>query len=179
MLRLRNMQSRTDAYDSLRMRPENYRPYLVLLAGGVVIGALDIAYAIAFWFMRSGTHPSRIFQSIAAGILGRAAFAGGIKTVLLGALLHYFIAIVVVAVYWACSRRTAALLQRPYIFGAAYGLGVYCVMNYIVVPLSAARAPSFILVWVLCSVVVHAGLIGIPSALFSRAAMRLSTPRAQ
>jgi hypothetical protein len=176
MLRLRHMSPRGGDYDRCRtMASERSgRLFPVLLSGALVIGTLDAAYAVAFWAIRSGTNPSTIFQSIAAGLLGRKAFAGGVNTVLLGALLHYCIAFVIVAVYWACSRRMAVLVRRPYAFGALYGLAVYLVMNYAVVPLSAARQPPFVLAWVVCSVVVHAVFVGVPAALFSRMAAKTS-----
>src|SRR6266852_2290990 len=96
-----------------------------IISGGLLIGTLDAIYAIVFWGMR-GTAPIRIFQSIAAGLLGRdAAFRGGIRTEALGLGLHYFIALVIVVVYFAASRFWPALLKRPIVYGAIYGIIVY------------------------------------------------------
>lgn len=47
-----------------------------LLVGTLAVGVLDILDAIVFFALR-GAQPIRILQSIAAGLLGRAAFAGG------------------------------------------------------------------------------------------------------
>jgi len=44
--------------------------------------------------------PIRIFQS-ASGLLGRAAFSGGLRTAILGGALHYFIAFMIVVPYFA------------------------------------------------------------------------------
>jgi hypothetical protein len=43
-------------------------------------------------------------------------------------------------------------------------------MNYVVVPLSAARGGSKLLLWIVCSIVVHVLFVGIPAALFARRA---------
>ena len=59
------------------------------LYGTLVVGALDLIDAIVFFGLR-GVRPIRTFQSIAAGLLGRAAFQGGLATALLGAFLHFF-----------------------------------------------------------------------------------------
>ena len=75
-------------------------------------------------------------------------------------------------VYWTASRRLPTLLARPYLYGSLYGLVVYAVMNYIVIPLSATKRPRFILIWVVCSVIVHVLFIGIPAALFAGRAER-------
>ena len=74
--------------------------------------------------------PSRIFQSVAAGLLGRdAAIAGGAPTAALGLALHFFIALTVAVVFFAAARFAPALWQRPWIFGSLYGIGVYGVMH--------------------------------------------------
>jgi uncharacterized membrane protein YagU involved in acid resistance len=86
-------------------------------------------------------------------------------------LLHYFIAITMSVVYYLVSRRWAALSERPLPYGATYGLVLYGVMNYIVVPLSAARGGgSGGALWVTLSILVHMFLIGVPIAFATRAA---------
>jgi uncharacterized membrane protein YagU involved in acid resistance len=141
--------------------------------GAFVIGTLDILYAIAFWYPK-GVAPARIFQSIAAGLYGAASFSGGTRTIVIGAAIHYFIALCIVLVYWFASRRFEVLVRRPIVWGSLYGVLVYLVMNYVVIPLSATKRPAFLLSWVVCSVLVHAFLIGVPAALFSRAAVPTS-----
>lgn len=155
----------------MSMSPHPPRPVHVLavLAGGaLIIGSLDAAFATLFWI---GAGPIRIFQSIAAGLFGHAAFNGGLPMAFLGMTLHYAISFAIVLVYWTVSRWLQVLTRRPVICGAIYGVLVYIVMNYVVIPLSATSRPRFLLSWVGCSIVVHAFLIGVPAALFSRAAL--------
>lgn len=144
--------------------------WLFVLAGGLVAGTLDIIYACGFWWLKSGVPPVRILQSIAAGLLGKASFAGGAPTAALGFVLHYFIATSMSVVYYLVSRTWLALRHRPWLYGAAYGTLLYVVMNYVVVPLSAARPSPTDPLWVGCSIAVHILLIGIPIALFARRA---------
>jgi uncharacterized membrane protein YagU involved in acid resistance len=143
-----------------------------VLAGGLVAGALDIAYACAFWAVKAGVPPRRIFQSVAAGLLGRASFEGGAATAALGLALHFLIATSMSAAYYLVARRWPLLWRRPVPCGAAYGLILYGVMNYIVVPLSAAGPGSKDPLWIALSIAVHVLLIGIPIALFARRAHR-------
>ncbi len=157
--------------------PRPVPPSLALVAlGGVVAGAIDIAFACIFWALKAGVPPARIFQSVAAGVLGRpAAVAGGAATAALGLALHFFIALTVAFVYYAGARYAAALWRRPWSFGALYGVAVFGVMHYVVVPLSAAgggRIAPFDLLWDGLSIVVHAYGIGVPVALAARAALR-------
>ena len=149
------------------------QPWLFVLAGGLLAGTLDIIYACSFWWLKAGVPPTRILQSIAAGLLGQASFAGGAATAALGFFLHYFIATSMSVVYYLVSRTWLALGQRPWLYGAAYGTLLYVVMNYVVVPLSAARPSPTDPLWVGCSIAVHMLLIGVPIALFAR---RAATP---
>jgi uncharacterized membrane protein YagU involved in acid resistance len=139
-----------------------------LLLAILVVGALDITEVIVFYGLK-GVAPTRILQSVATGLLGKAAFEGGIPTALLGLALHYFIAAVVVCVYFFASRRIAALRNSPILMGALYGLAVYLFMNLVVLPLSAAGPPTFRLVGVLNQLFAHIFCIGIPTALLTRA----------
>jgi Na+-driven multidrug efflux pump len=52
-----------------------------------------------------------------------------------------------------------------------YGLGLWVVMNYVVLPLSAARPGSKDALWVALSILVHMFLIGVPIAWFTQRAI--------
>ena len=151
-------------------------PSLAVVLGGVTAGVIDITYACTFWAIKAGARPSRIFQSVAAGLLGRqAAVAGGAPTAALGLALHFFIALTVAFVYYTAARYAEALWRRPWAFGSLYGVAVFGMMHYIVVPLSAvggAGVAPFDLLWDGLSLVVHAFGIGVPVALGARAALR-------
>ena len=90
------------------------------------------------FFGLRGVAPILIPQSIASGLLGRAAYHGGAGTAVLGVGLHYLIAFLIVATYHLASRRLVALAERPWLYGPLYGLAAYAAMNLVVVPLSAA-----------------------------------------
>ena len=145
-------------------------PAIFVLAGGLVAGTFDIAYACIFWALKRGVPATRIFQSVAAGLLGQASFAGGGRTAALGLVLHYFIALSMSTAYYLVARRWGLLRRRPVLCGAGYGLLLYGVMNYIVVPLSAAGPGSKDPLWIALSIAVHMVLVGVPIALFTRRA---------
>jgi hypothetical protein len=105
--------------------------------GGGIGGLLDIIYAIVLWGFILGGSPVGILQSIASGLLGKAAYEGGGATAALGLALHFTIAFLMALVYVLSSRRLAVLLSRPILMGAVYGVALFVVMNFVVVPLSA------------------------------------------
>ena len=125
----------------------------------------------------SGITPIRILQSIATGLLGRASYRGGAATALLGTVLHFFILFVAAAIFYAASLRFPWLLRHVVVAGAAFGLAVYGVMNFIVVPLSAFphKGGSSPPLTVITGLLVHMFGVGVPIAFGARRASRAST----
>jgi hypothetical protein len=107
----------------------------IIVGAGFLIGTLDIADALIFYYLYARIAPIRILQGIAGGILGRATFRYGLRSALLGLALHFFIATATAAVYILASRKLP-LSRHPFLYGTLYGVAVYVVMNYIVLPLS-------------------------------------------
>jgi hypothetical protein len=144
-------------------------PARAIAYGTAVVGTLDAIDAMVVFGLRSGATPFRIFQGIASGWLGRASFNGGVPTALLGLATHFFIAFGIVAVYYVVSRKVPALTRRPVLYGILYGIAVYCVMNVVVIPLSAIGGrPSMPPLSMLANGLgIHMFGIGLPSALFA------------
>lgn len=136
-----------------------------VLLGGAVVGVLDITAAFALHGAR-GVHPQRILQSVAGGLLGPASFQGGWRTAALGLLLHFCIATMVVLVYWGVSRVWPLLRQRPLVTGPLYGVAVYVVMTYGVLPLSRAGGGRSGPRWLMAAnILIHMTCVGLPAAL--------------
>lgn len=143
-----------------------------ILVGGGIAATLDIAYALSFWFFYRDVAPVRVLHSIAGGLLGLpAAQAGGNATALLGLGLHYAIALCMAAAFYLVSLRIRALTRQPVLVGIAYGVLLYAIMNFIVLPLSALPAHAWTLSLAtfgdLCS---HMFFVSIPIALATRRA---------
>jgi len=146
-------------------------PVQAVLWGALVTATLDGLEATTFWALR-GVAPARALQGIAAGVLGRAAFAGGVATTALGVALLFFICGVVVATYVAASRRFEELARAPWRWGPLYGVAVFAVMNFVVVPLSAASGRALHFLPTLNCLLANIVCIGIPTALIARNAAR-------
>jgi len=139
-----------------------------ILAGGVIAGVLDIIFAFVFYGQR-GTPPVRILQSIASGLLGKKAFDGGAGTAALGAVFQLIIPTVAAAVYYGFDRALPAVRKHPVVCGVLYGIVIYAVMNFVVLPLSAIPwKPRYTLGGVVPAVLAHMFLIGLPMALAVR-----------
>ncbi|HEY7638124.1 MAG TPA: hypothetical protein VH814_00265 [Steroidobacteraceae bacterium] len=150
------------------------RALRTIITAGLVAGALDITYAFIIWGLR-GVTPLQIGRSVASGLIGReAAVAGGAATGLLGLLLHFTMATIIAAIYYAAARKIRLLVDAAVPCGIAYGLATYGVMNYVVMPLSAIHSigdsgPMYIRI---TGVLVHMFLIGLPIALITRRGLK-------
>ena len=137
-------------------------------AAGLLVGVLDLLFAFVLAGLRRGVAPVRVLQSIASGLLGMKSFQGGSSSAALGCALHFFIAFVVAAVYLVASRKLPMLTQRAVAGGLLYGVGVFLVMNFVIIPLSAVpkRQPAPAALLTECAG--HMLLIGLPIALIAR-----------
>jgi hypothetical protein len=112
------------------------------IVAGIICGVLDGLAAIIITLSFGGTVP-RMFQGIAAGVLGRDAFQGGTNTVMLGIALHFVIAFGAATVYFIASRLLPILIDQALLMGVLYGVLVHLVMQYIVLPMSKIGSRPF------------------------------------
>ena len=114
------------------------RPLGVVLAGGLIAGALDLTFAFAFYWPQGAT-PLRILQGIASGVLGRGSFEMGLTSAALGAFFHFFISVCAAGIYYLVSLRFSLLTRRVLLAGAIFGVLMFLAMRLVVVPLSAIK----------------------------------------
>src|SRR5215210_5057533 len=139
-----------------------------ILYGGLVVGILDGLFALTFYGLILGLQPIRIFQSVASGLLGKASYEGGVRTFLLGILLHFIVATCIAAVYYLASLKFPVLIHHAVVCGLIYGMLAYLGMNYIVIPLSAIGSRPSSLRTFLPAFIGHALFVGLPIALLAR-----------
>jgi len=111
-----------------------------ILWGGIVAGTIDIGAACLI----SGRSLTYILHVIAGGLLAKESFAGGTASAVLGLALQELMGLIIAAVFVVASFGLPALRRHWVPSGLAYGVVVFFVMNYAVVPLSAwHRTPKF------------------------------------
>jgi uncharacterized membrane protein YagU involved in acid resistance len=105
-----------------------------LIYGGLIAGTVDIGAATLI----NAVNPLIILQAIASGLLGRQAFQGGAGVMLLGLVLQWGMSVVIAALFNVAANMWPVLARRWIMWGTLYGVVVFIIMNYVVVPLSAA-----------------------------------------
>ncbi len=141
------------------------RPLAAIFIGGLTVGVLDLVYAIAVY---SPKQPILVPQTIASGILGENSYRGGMRTAIIGVLLHFVIAIAAAAVYYAGSRTLRFLVHRAVLSGIVFGALVYLFMHYVVLPLSAVPKGDTPLGYQVAEFIEHLFCVGLPISLSVR-----------
>lgn len=137
---------------------------------GLIIGT---AHAISYHWLISGVlsgYPiTAVYQYIASAALGESAFAGSVATTLLGVLFHFIVSLIVASVFVLSASQISLLRRHPVVGSLLYGLGVFIVMNMIVIPLSAAPIlPAPTTFQLISNLLEHILVIGLPLGLIVR-----------
>lgn len=116
------------------MSPSPRSTLKAILCAGFVAGTIDIgAASLINWL-----NPLIILRAIASGVLGRASFHEGLYSAALGLVLQWAMSILIAAIYVFAAMRIPRLGRQWVASGLLYGVVVFFVMSYVVVPLSAA-----------------------------------------
>lgn len=149
---------------------------------GVVIattiaGTLAILSAFLFDILVKGT-PLGVLNGIAAAALPQVDMSdlgemSGIASAALGLIVHFAIMFVMVAVYFTFAARVRLLNHHPWPSGIGYGLALWGVMYWGVLP---QRFPTLFPILdpqeVAMQLFSHIALVGLPIALIARRAAR-------
>ncbi|HVU21035.1 MAG TPA: hypothetical protein VHE09_09910 [Rhizomicrobium sp.] len=107
--------------------------FQAIFLAGIVAGTVDIGAASLI----NRLSPVFIAKFIAGGLLGKAALDGGLEIAGLGVVLQWAMSVVIAAIHVFASAKMEMLRTQWALWGILYGIPVYFVMTYVVVPLSA------------------------------------------
>jgi len=102
---------------------------------GLIAGTIDIGAACTI----NRVGPGPILRFIASGLLG-APLPHETRIYCLGLGLQWMMSIIIAAIFVIAATKIPALLRRWIAAGIAYGIVVYFVMTFVVVPLSRAKS---------------------------------------
>lgn len=136
-------------------------------ACGIIDGAAATTQAATL-----GMPAQRVFQGVASGLQGPRAFDERWHSGVVGLALHFAISFIISTIYVFASLRLPFLLQRPLIAGGLYGVAVFAVMFFIVLPLSRRPKRPFNLKFAAIQLLIHIFIIGWSIALSARYILR-------
>ena len=136
-----------------------------VLIGGTMGGTLDILFALTFAAV-NGMGPVQLLQTVASGLLGEAAYSGGVPAAALGLAGHFAMSYLWAALFVFSAGRLPRVILRPILAGAIFGVFVFFAMRLVVLPLSAFPHPvTFKPLAASLDLLSHMFLFGVPIAL--------------
>ena len=148
--------------------PAGHPVLRAVLLGGVAAGTLDAIDGVVFNGLANGLNPVEVLQYIASGFYGVASFTMGLRSAAVGAVAHYFIAVVLALIY-VVATRIAPVMQRHWVaLGLGFGAVVFLTMNFVVLPLTNVVETPVTLAFLVNGLIGHALLVGLPIARAAR-----------
>lgn len=138
-----------------------------LLWSGFIAGNLDAVAGIIVYFIYFGLNPLQVLQFIASGIYGPTAINGGAFMVLAGLFLHFLIAYVVAIIYFYLYPKINLLSKYEVLAGLIFGLGIWLIMNLLVLPNSNIPKSPFDSGLAAIGILWHMVLVGLPIAIIT------------
>ena len=124
-----------------------------ILAAGFLTGVIDGLFSSILNAVFYGSTVARLFQGVAATLMGPKALDGGNHTAMIGVLMHFGVAIgwsAVLAVFVAQSawlRRTLGATGGPIRIASIYGPLIWIVMSLVVIPQLTGRPTPIAYRW--------------------------------
>jgi hypothetical protein len=138
-----------------------------LVLAGLVTGVVDGLFSSVLSAVFYHSTVRRLFQGVAATLLGNKAFDGGTPTAVVGVLMHFGVAFGWSAVFLFFVMRwpwiQGLLISRYGVLKVAsfYGPCIWLMMSLAVIPLLVHRPPSIGIRWWI-QLVGHIPFVGIP-----------------
>ena len=142
-------------------RPGMIRPVMI---GGLLAGTLDAIDGVAFNGLANGLNPIQVLQYIASGFYGARSFQMGLFSAAVGAAAHYFIALVLAAIYVVAARLFPVLNRYVVLLGSGFGVAVFLTMNFVVLPLTHVVATPITPAFLINGLIGHALFVGVAIA---------------
>ena len=139
-----------------------------------IAGTLDILAAIISTLI-AGKAPIHMLQSVASGPLGAVALTSPAYAAA-GLLVHFAIMACIVTAYMLVARQSRLLLDRPILAGTLYGILLWLVMYWVVLPLRFSAPHPSQLAAIAQQLFCHIVLVGIPIGLVASRYLRSAGP---
>src|ERR1043165_2499737 len=138
-----------------------------LIRARVLTGLIDGTFSGVLAQFFYGSSATRLFQGVAATLLGPDAMNGGTRTALIGVAMHIGVAFGWSTVFFLLYMRSEVLRRATSTPGgttavaAVYGPTIWLVMSLFVIPTLRHTAPAFGFRWAV-QLVGHIFFVGVP-----------------
>jgi hypothetical protein len=141
------------------------RTISVVLLATLVAGTLDLLSAFVFSGI-NGVAPTVVLRSVASGPFGDAMRNGGNAAAMTGLVVHFTIMSIMVGAFVLAAGRVSWLMAHPVLSGFVYGIALYLLMYWVVLPMRWPMAFPKTALWPVANALFsHIVCVGLPIAL--------------
>ena len=161
---------------------EDNRPMISDLSRGIfaavaVAGTLDILSAFVFGGIK-GVGPGQILRYVASGPFGNSMSDGGLAAAAIGLGVHYALMAIMVSLFFLVASRVDLVRRQWILSGSLYGILIYLIMYWIVVPTRFGTIPKTDLWSIGNALFSHIVCVGLPMAFIASRTTGILSPGA-
>lgn len=142
-------------------------PIKTILWSGLIAGILDSIAGVIVYFIYFDLNPLQVLQFIASGIYGPTAINGGLYMIIIGVFFHFIIAYACAIIYFYLYSKITVLNKYTNISGLVFGLGIWLVMNLLILPYTNIPKSPFDISLAIVGIIWHMTLVGLPIAIIT------------
>ncbi len=117
--------------------------FKAILITGLIVGVLDAMAASVYSYVLFGSTPDKVFRYVASGFFGKEALSGGMSIAAWGLFFHFTVAMGWTALFYFLYPKISFFSSSKYISGIGYGIFIWLMMNFVVIPLSNVPPSTF------------------------------------
>lgn len=110
------------------------KPFNIILIASLLAGTCDAIAASISYIIKYNKNPVNVFVYVASGVFGKDAFSSDTSIAWWGLLFHYLIAMSFTITFYFIYPYLSKLTKNKVLLAILYGLIVWLIMNFIVVP---------------------------------------------
>lgn len=143
--------------------------FQLIVKATFITGTLDVLAAFINFYLQTGKNPTIVLNYIASAVCGKTAMTGGTPMIVWGLLLHFLIAFLFTVCFAMVYAKLWQLFKNTTLIAIFYGIFIWLVMNFLVVPNTQAAKIPLTLASASLSCAILIICIGLPlSYLFSK-----------
>lgn len=144
------------------------------IIAGIIAGILDITAASIQFYINTGRGPVPVLKYIASGVFGKEAYSGNNIMLFWGLLFHFTIAISFSLFFFWLVSRIPQLLKFKVLTAIGYGIFMWSVTTFIIIPLSRIKPAPVQPLNALLAIAILVVCISFPLIYFSGRALKKS-----
>ena len=133
-----------------------------VLLSWLLVGSLDILAAFANYYIKTGKDPIVVLKYIASAVFGPSAYSDGAYMSVYGLLFHFVVAFIWTLLFFLIYPKLKLFSINRVLVAMLYGIVIWLVMNFAVVPLTKAGTGTFVLKDAIISALILVFAIGLP-----------------